>query len=104
MRSLIALCLLAWVSTTQAQTTPLLSYCADVHRAAEAAMQDRQNGYDMATLLRLADGNEVAEAIVIQAFQVPRYRNLDDRMSAIDTFASYVFDTCLEHFSPSKAP
>src|SRR5690554_3204516 len=97
MRSLIALCLLAWVSTTQAQTNPLLSYCADVHRAAQAAMQDRQDGYDMATLLRLANGNEVAEAIVMQAFQVPRFRNPDDRLIAIDAFASYVFDICLEN-------
>jgi len=77
-----------------AQTRAQIELCTVIGEAAESIMTDRQNGISMSQMMRLADGFDIIQALIMSAFSVPRLYSLGDRRAAISGFREGAENTC----------
>ena len=72
--------------------------CTSISNLARTVMTRRQQGAEMAELLRLADGNEVARGLVMDAYTHSRYQTESVRTRTIQEFGNSVHLMCLREF------
>lgn len=77
--------------------------CANVARAAEAVMQARQNGTAMQTVLEklndtqfTAEGKEGFRAMIMMAYEQPRFNTEENKQNAINDFRDKVQLVCMK--------
>lgn len=70
--------------------------CESYSALATAIMGARQSGTSMRKAWEIADGNKLAEALVIGAYDLPRYQSTRYQKRAITEFANAVFSVCIK--------
>ena len=70
--------------------------CVSIGELAHAIMGARQSGVDLGRAMRLAGGNELVEAIVLMAYNEPRFSSDQYRQRAATDFANTWMLACYE--------
>lgn len=70
--------------------------CKELSNTAKDLMEIRQQGYSMSTLMEAAEGSELAQALVIEAYRQPRYNSERYKKQAVEDFTNSVYLQCLE--------
>jgi hypothetical protein len=68
--------------------------CSELAEFSQTVMEARQRGIDMQRLIQLSQGNELAIRIIIEAYDVPRYRTSEYQQNAVTEFANKIQVTC----------
>lgn len=68
--------------------------CAKLGELASSVMEARQGGVPFTKMIELAEGNKLVEAIVVEAFKIPRYSSEPYQRKAISDFVEKVEVTC----------
>jgi len=82
--------------TKDDQKATSTEYCLSISDLAKVIMQRRQGGIPMTILIKLAEEDEVAHAIIMEAYSQPIYSTIETKQKAIQTFADSVLMTCLQ--------
>jgi hypothetical protein len=69
--------------------------CTKASDLAEILMQSRQKGQSMSEAMALAKGNEVAERMVIAAYDIPRFNSEEIKTRTISDFRDKWYATCV---------
>ena len=93
-RKVVALLLVVLSSIAQANP---ISLCDSYGKLAEAIMRARQNGATPTQLLKLAEARDaqLANAIIMEAFEVPRFATANYQNATVAEFRSKVEFACL---------
>ena len=74
-----------------------IEMCKDYSKAAEMTMEDRQNGKPMAPLIELnSDNNKVLNALVIEAFETPRFQSKAKARKIVESFRDKWYLNCIK--------
>lgn len=94
--------MLAALVSAPTATPQQVDLCVAMGEMSAVIMTGRQNGVSYAKLYGIATNNEdpsvraLAQAMVDQAYQVPRYRNKVDQADAVLQFRETVEQVCIE--------
>lgn len=69
--------------------------CAIIYDLARVIMMARQEGNSMPEMIDEARGDQVIEAIVSNAFTVPRLDTYQDQQEVIEEFSNKTYNTCI---------
>lgn len=72
------------------------SSCNFVYEFAKQAMTARQLEMPITRLMKLANGDRVAEVLIMTAYKQPAFRVKDNQQKEIDRFSNQAYLTCLE--------
>lgn len=79
-------------------------FCDSLHSLSTSLMRARQNGVSMATMMQSIRGRaseEFLRALVIEAYEVPRYSSDEYRGRAVEDFANDQYLTCVRTMGAS---
>lgn len=76
--------------------------CAAMSGLARKIMEARQSGAEMSAMLVAADGNEMARAMVMDAYSESLFQTESIRNRVIDEFANSTHLTCIKVFTNSQ--
>ena len=82
-------------SLTMVTTLSSAGMCETLHSISTSIMTARQNSTAMTEVMKLTNGIEAVEQLVIIAYQQPRYSVEENRQNAISEFANDVYVACL---------
>ncbi len=68
--------------------------CSELAEFSQTVMEARQRGIEMQRLVQLSQGNELAIRIIIEAYDVLRYRTSEYQQNAVTEFANKIQVTC----------
>ncbi len=85
---MLALSLTSWAQSKTDER------CSELAEFSNTVMQARQRGIEMQRLVQLSEGNELAIRIIIEAYEVPRYRTSEYQQNAATEFANKIQVTC----------
>jgi hypothetical protein len=71
------------------------TFCSALSDLSQTVMTKRQDGLQMAELMRIADGNPVVELLIISAYEEPRWSVPRNRTEAIENFQNEQYLTCI---------
>jgi hypothetical protein len=92
-----ALCVVALSVSVGAQAAKLtVKDCEDMQELAYKVMNLRQTGVPASQLIALADGNKIANAIVIAAYEELQYNTREYQIRANKEFANRVYIECFK--------
>ncbi|MCA0049217.1 hypothetical protein LB577_20060 [Mesorhizobium sp. B283B1A] len=98
-----ALCLCASMAAQPVLAMSTDEACANVGRAAEAVMQARQNGMALQTVLEKmngagfgAEGKDGFRAMIMMAYDQPRFNTEENKQQAINDFRDQVQLFCMK--------
>ena len=94
MRKLI---LSAVVAMSFNATASNLDNCYKLEELGEVIMTARQSGRSMGDLMKIADGNELVEAMVFDAFEAPLWSTDENKQKEINNFKSSMFKMCYKN-------
>ncbi len=86
--TMLALSLTSWAQSKTDER------CSELAEFSNTVMQARQRGIEMQRLVQLSEGNELAIRIIIEAYEVPRYRTSEYQQNAATEFANKIQVTC----------
>jgi hypothetical protein len=86
--TMLALSLASWAQSKTDER------CSELAEFSNTVMQARQRGIEMQRLVQLSEGNELAIRIIIEAYEVPRYRTSEYQQNAATEFANKIQVTC----------
>ena len=72
------------------------SSCKMVHEYAKLVMEARQLEMPITKLMKIANGDKVAESLIKAAYNEPGYRVKENQTREIDRFANEAYLVCLE--------
>jgi hypothetical protein len=102
----LVLLLLLLQSTSNAEGVSrekALKTCTQIERIAELIMEHRQAGQSMSKLLKLSPpGIKTMDAIVIDAFEKPRFSVQSNKAETIENFKSKWFLSCYKGMTKDK--
>ena len=84
------------------QKKSMVELCASSANLAKTIMEVRQNGGEMFKLLEVANGDELAEKIVIAAFDEPLYSTEEYKKRAAREFSNEVMLICMKSVNESR--
>lgn len=73
-----------------------IATCKGISELATTIMTQRQNGTDMAQMMETAGGNQLAQRIVVAAYDQPRMRVAQNQQVEIQDFANEAYLACLK--------
>ena len=89
----------------QNASTPQLSdtqVCSMFSGLAKQMMTARQNGASMEEMMEVATNsgndavNQITKAMVIEAYEIPRFSLPENKQNAINDFADHIYLTCIK--------
>jgi len=82
--------------------TNTVELCSEVEELAGVIMERRQSGAPMSLLIKTAEGNEVAEKIIIEAYEKSRFSTESYQKKSIENFKSRWFLKCFKGLKALK--
>lgn len=79
----------------QTQEEKLL-FCKEISELAETIMTNRQAGISMVQMIEVADGNKMASALVVAAYEQPRYSTEAVQARTIGDFRDEAYLACFQ--------
>lgn len=78
-----------------------LDKCYQVEELAENIMMARQQGNSMGDLMKIAEGNNLVETIVADAFNFDFWNSEDMKQKEVNNFKTLWFKACYENIKES---
>ena len=92
-----------------AYSDDVMDTCKIVEEFAEAAMKNRQRGVRMSRQMEIVDDSEIGDeyksmfrALIIDAYQIPRYEGEDYQNPVINDFTDTIFKECYTIFKEAQ--
>lgn len=99
---------LVWPQAS-AQSDRVLTLCGEIETAAAAAMEARQEGVPISTLMKAyldLSGNEaqasLSKQIVIKAYEEPLWRTQESKERAITEYGNDAYLECIKKFKDAE--
>jgi hypothetical protein len=68
--------------------------CKVIQDGAETAMRARQRGMDMSRVMGIVSGSELAESVVMEAYDRPKYTGAAAKQDSINRFKNEYYLEC----------
>ena len=73
--------------------------CKNLEEIAGVIMEVRQGGASMREMIETADGDELAEILIVEAFDVPLMSSESGKNKKVEQFKNSVFKMCFKSIS-----
>jgi len=73
--------------------------CKNLEEIAGVIMEVRQGGASMREMIEAADGDELAEILIVEAFDVPLMSSESGKNKKVEQFKNSVFKMCFKSIS-----
>ena len=97
--AIVATLLIATPSFADNTKEQVLGFCSTLSGLAELMMQARQAGASMEDNLKVAQALPLAEAILIEAYNSPRFHTEEAQNRAVQDFKNSIFVQCYTTFN-----
>lgn len=88
-----ALIAFPWPSVAQTDAE-YLELCREIGTLAESIMTNRQNGTSIVQMMDIADGNGLAQSLVVAAYEEPRFSTPRYQAESISDFRDRAYLEC----------
>lgn len=84
------------IATPLAAETDVPATCKDLGQLAESIMEARQSGVTLSRSMEVAEGSDFTQALVLAAYQTPRFNTDEYQRESITDFRNAVELACFE--------